>query len=187
MNTNPLRSYAISLHQDLQQQLSAICQERGLDLIKKLEAAVQACNGSMSELYSLIPRKCFECIEVEVMFFKSIKPLFAAEREYFHRLYHAILFGEEDDLFFLKEVSRMDKLLMGNISFANYYHFGVTERDKEWFTSGQMAELTKLCMIPPETDPTITSRRDGWVSGLIAVERYREWLLAKTNKIENKL
>lgn len=187
MNSNPVKSYAISLHQDLQKQLLAICIETESEQVKRLEAAVQACNAYIAELYTFIPKEGFECTETEILFFKIIKPLFAREREYHQRLYHARLFGDETGKFWKNELIRMEKLLTEHQEFVSYYHNGDTYNDHAWFSQGEPPLPTPLCMWPSETNPRQTSARDGWVSGLIAVERYMDWLVAKTNKTENRL
>lgn len=182
MKNNPLKSYAIVLHQELQKQLCAIFQEFESVKVKMLEVAVQICNDSISELYTLIPQNRFECIESEILFFKLIKPMFVSEIEYYQRLYHAMLFWDNTRNFWTRELSRIEKLLTEHHEFVVYYHNGDTFNDEAWFSQGKPQLPTSLCMWPWETNPRQTSERDGWVSGLIAVERYKEWLLGRTNQ-----
>lgn len=174
-----LKAPAILLHRQLLDSLILLCQDRETTLDKKLETAVQVCVTSLNELYGLLPEDLFEDRQEQIFFFKSIKPLFAAEREYHQRLYHAVIFGEDSGSFWDRELSRMEKLLNEHGQFAAYLHNGHSHYDHDWFRQGQAPFPTALCTWPWETNPKHTSARDGWVAGLMAVERYRDWLHAK--------
>ncbi len=176
MNNSPFKSYAVSLHRDLLDRLVLLCQQKESALEQKLHAAVIACEDSIETLYEVMPKE-FVSIEEDILFFKSIKPLFTIEKEYHQRLYHARIW--EDDHFCGRELQRMEKLLTSNNEFADYYHGGHTYNDLAWFTQGQAPLPTPLCVSVWETNPRHTSARDGWVAGLLAVERYVGWLKCK--------
>ena len=176
MNSNPLKSYAVYLHRDLLDRLQNICHDEKLELTRRLENSVQACSQSISNLYQLKPENNFNSLEEEILFFKLIKPMFTSEREFYQRLYHANIFGEQSEAYRKKELIRMDKLLNENSEFVSYYLNQCTHNDHAWFCKGQAALPTTLCMWPGETNLKYTSARDGWVGGLLAVERYIDWL-----------
>jgi len=186
MTNNPLKSNAVILHCELLDRLILMCQDGELTYTQKLETAVQLSIRSTNDLYQLIAEHGFSNSEEEILFFKSIKPLFVAEREYYQRLYHAQLFGDETAVFWKHELIRMEKLLDEYSEFSFYYHHNATENDAAWFSQGQAPLPTTLCMLPSETDPRHTSARDGWISGLLAVERYRDWLAAKYKQVESR-
>ncbi len=176
MQNCPLKSYAVSLHRELLDGLMLLCQNMEMGREKKLHTAIILCEQLVEELYTLLPEQ-FPNIEEEILFFKSIKPLFVCEKEYHQRLYHAKIWL--DQTFCEQELKRMEKLLETNIEFVSYYHNHHTYNDMAWFTQGQAPLPTSLCLSIWETNPKHTSARDGWVAGLISVERYRDWLKAK--------
>ncbi|MES2328202.1 MAG: RteC domain-containing protein [Bacteroidota bacterium] len=176
MNNSPLKVHAVSLHRQLVDQLLMICQDGNMEVEKKLHTAVLTSEEFLDYLYELIPHR-FDHVQDEILFFKSIKPLFTAEKEYHQRLYHAKIW--QDDQFYGAELKRMEKLLATNVEFVSYYHNQHTYNDMAWFTQGQAPLPTSLCLSVWETNPKHTSARDGWVSGLMAVERYKSWLEAK--------
>lgn len=175
---NALRGEAILLHQQLLEDLSRIFCEGCKDIEKLLTTAVFAVEGYVERLYELVPQEGFTDPDEEIFFFKTIKPLFTVEREYHQRLYHAAIFDRCHDQFCDGEIRRMDKLLTEYKEFSEYYHSGCTEKDYPWFCQGQAPIPTSLCMQPWETNPRYTSAKDSWVAGLLAVERYRDWLQA---------
>jgi hypothetical protein len=176
MNSQEFHASAVTLHTDLLNGLVLLCQDRQMEQIKKLESAVEICTRTLYDLYLILPENGFENGEDEIRFFKSIKPLFTAEREYHQRLYHAAVFGMDNAGFFDHEKKRMEKLLTEHFDFVHYYHTNETCNDSLWFCQGQAPLPTSLCMWQWETNPKHTSAKDSWVAGLIAIERYQAWL-----------
>ena len=154
-----------------------------MEPLKKLENAVQLCSGSLMDLYAVMPEDGFCNSEEEIRFFKSIKPLFTAEREYNQRLYHAAIFSMDNAAFFDHEKRRMEKLLEQHFDFVQYYRTNETCNDTLWFKHGMAPYPTQLSMWQWETNPKHTSARDSWVAGMIAVERYIAWLAEKQQQI----
>lgn len=185
MHGTNLRQEAIPLHLALLEELKCICMEGDKDIEKLLANAVFTAEAYINKLYTFLPAEGFTDPDEEIYFFKFLKPLFTAEREYHQRLYHGIVFGTGNDGFWAHELERMEKLLVEHIQFADYYHNSYTHDDYPWFHQGQAPLPTPLCMNEWETNPRHTSVRDNWVAGLIAVERYRDWL--KTKTIQNFL
>jgi hypothetical protein len=180
MPETPLRPAAVQLHQALLVELQVTCKEGDKDIEKLLANAVYTSEAFIAQLYQLLPDESFTDPDEEIFFFKTIKPLFTAEREYHQRLYHANVFGTGNDSFWEHECTRMQKILFEHHAFADYYHNGYTHNDYPWFRQGQAPIPTTLCMHEWETNPRHTSARDSWVGGLVAVERYRDWLKGKT-------
>lgn len=179
MKQHALRPAAVVLHRQLLDALQEICMTGCKDIEKLLSSAVFTAEEYLKKLYDLIPAQGFNDPDEEIFFFKSVKPLFASEREYHQRLYHANVFGQNDEGFWPHELKRMERLLAEHSEFADYYHNGHTHYDYPWFSQGQAPLPTNLCVHPWETNPRNTSARDNWVAGLIAVERYRDWLKEK--------
>lgn len=182
-----LEATAVVLHRELLEKLQLICERTDLECDKKFSESVFLSEEYTKRLYRLIPEEGFMDSSSEILFFKSIKPLFVVEREYNQRLYHAFVFGKDDNSFLGRELCRMEKLLAEHKDFARYYHNGESQNDHAWFVQGQAPLPTSLCMQPWETNPRHTSARDNWVAGLLAVERYREWLTIKMQTLEKRL
>jgi hypothetical protein len=187
MNSQLFIGQSITLHSDLLNGLGLLCQDKQMEQIKKLEASVQLCIRSLHDLYVILPTDGFESGEDEIRFFKYTKPLFAAEREYYQRLYHGCMFGETNPGFWAHEKKRMEKLLAQHSDFVCYYHGGEAHNDAVWFSQGQAPLPTPLCMWQWETNPKHTSARDGWVAGVMAVERYMVWLNSKIDNVEKAM
>lgn len=174
-----LKPAIVLLHCQLLDALQDICTSGTRDIEVLLSTAVFTAEEYLNKLYELIPCRGFTDPDEEIIFFKSVKPMFAAEREYHQRLYHANVFGHSDAGFWSHELRRMERLLAEHSEFADYYHNGHTHYDYPWFSQGQAPLPTNLCIHPWETNPRHTSARDNWVTGLIAVERYIDWLKTK--------
>ncbi|MES2329673.1 MAG: RteC domain-containing protein [Bacteroidota bacterium] len=140
---------------------------------RKIENRIEVCKSYIEELCSLVPAE-FDTEIDEILFFKTIKPKFVSELEFYHRLYQAQLFSDNTIAYYSREITRMRKILADHGEFVNYYKNGNTNNDHAWFTRGQAPLPTSLCMLPWETNPKITSSRDSWISGLLSVERYIE-------------
>ena len=181
---DPLRNCAIILHQEMLEAIKRNNCEGCKDIEKLLANSVFIIDGYVEKLYELIPENGFTDPDEEIFFFKTLKPLFTVEKEYHQRLYHASVFGLGDERFREQEIVRMEKLLKEHSEFAQYYHKGCTDKDYPWFSQGQAPMPSSLCMTPWETNPRYTSARDSWVAGLLAVERYKEWLqTSKQNRM----
>jgi hypothetical protein len=180
MNTTELKSVCVKLHLDMQEKLLANCQNLQVPLPEKCEKAIWICENYIEKLYGQVPER-MDGPAQEILFFKTIKPLLVAEREYHQRQYYACLFGTGADLFWKWELERMKDLLEAHAVFSDYYRQGYDHHDAEWFCQHESPEPTMLCLQPMEPKGAHTSKRDGWVGGLLAVERYKEWLIAKVS------
>ncbi|MES2329938.1 MAG: RteC domain-containing protein [Bacteroidota bacterium] len=179
MKQTALPPAAVILHRQMLDDLQRNCMSGNKDIEKLLASSVFIAEDHLKKLYELIPVQGFTDPDEEILFFKNAKPLFVAEREYYQRLYHGTIFGNGDIGFWEHELGRMEKLLAEYSEFADYYHKGHTHNDYPWFSQGQAPLPTSLCIHPWETNPRHTSARDAWVGGLLAVERYRDWIKAK--------
>ncbi len=74
----------------------------------------------------------------EIHFFKHIRPLFMAAKEYYTLLYQAVLFkpNDKDQLvaYWLQQLKRADRFNNRNREFYQYYTNGCTHKDKLYFT-----------------------------------------------------
>ncbi len=174
---------AESLHHELLGVLGAYDLEGDEDKVVGLAKIVFHCDDFLKRLYACTVDPGFCDTFQEIHFFKSIKPLFVSEREFHQRLYHCYTFQNGRSSFWEHELKRMNKILLQHSEFISYYKSGCTAFDHAWFMRGYEAEPTTLCMQGWECNPCNTSARDGWVSGLLAVERYSEWLQEKINSV----
>lgn len=104
---------------------------------------VEACFGSCYHYWSLVAEKMaaysFTSLDEEILFFRTIKPLFVALIEYYQFLYHSLLFQPESKpallaVFWEREASRLPVFIARHESFYHYYKDGCTHRDEEFFT-----------------------------------------------------
>ncbi|MES2331323.1 MAG: RteC domain-containing protein [Bacteroidota bacterium] len=184
MNTTEIRSSAVVLHREMLDKLTLLCGQHYMDMVKRMALSVYLIEEYLNKLYVLLPEHGFEDMSQEVLFFKCIKPLFVSEREFYQRRHNAETYSDNSVSYWVYELERMNKLYQENIEFVAYYRSGETLNDFAWFTRGQAPLPTSLCVLPWETNPWHTSARDAWVSGLLAVDRYCEWLNTNIRKLK---
>ena len=78
----------------------------------------------------------------EIHFFKWIKPLFTAEKEYYSLLHHAELFAGADSTFWLRQPARLEKLVAENENVINAYVDGNTRYDEWWYCRAEFKDQT---------------------------------------------
>jgi len=147
--------------------------------LANIQESLLVCMTYLEELYSLLRVTEFEDSKEEVQFFKYVKPKFSVEVEFRLRLSRAIELGIDTGSNPEMEIAQMRKLFSEYGDFVSYYREGLTHNDHAWFIQGQMPLPTRLCLLPTEENPRFTSARDRWISGLVAIERYNEWLNSK--------
>jgi len=176
-----LQNRSMELHRYMIQEIRFVLLDHS-DPQKQLANRIAVCKTYIEELCSLVPAE-FDSETDGILFFKTIKPKFVGELEFYHRLYHAQLFGDDTIAYYSREITRMEKILAEHAAFVNYVKSNSTDKDLSWFTRGQAPVPTSLCMLPWETNPKVTSSHDSWISGLLAVERYKEYAHEKVNTL----
>jgi len=148
-----LQNRSMELHRYMIQEIRFVLLDQ-TDPQQQLATRIAVCKTYIEELCSLVPAE-FDTVVDEILFFKTIKPKFVGELEFYHRLYHAQLFGDNTIAYYSREITRMEKILAEHCAFVNYYKSNSTDNDHSWFTRGHAPLPTSLCMLPWETDPKL--------------------------------
>lgn len=141
-----------------------------------LECCFQVCNQYWEMLRRELEGYTFPDETEEVEFFKTIKPRFTSEKEYYSLRYHAQLFMDSIpdpvtlQAFWSREVMRLDKFVAEHASFYSYYKGGHTMNDRGWFVRQQNCDAQ--------------SSHDHLASMLVALERYTEFGKEALNSIK---
>jgi hypothetical protein len=102
----------------------------------------------------------------EIEFYKTIKPLFKSQIEYYNLLYQAEIFKPRDEQvavkeFWIKEQQKLDRFIQDHSALYIYHKNGATNRDEEYFLSGAA-----------ENESGKTVYTDDLIATLMALERY---------------
>jgi len=118
------------------------CRQNNLNTEIELQHCFDVANEYKEKLLAEVDGFEFESIAEEIFFFKKVKPLFCAEITYFTYCYHANYFTKlnqdcnagETELFYHRQLQRMEKFMGANNEFYQYVIKGRTDRDACWFT-----------------------------------------------------
>jgi len=127
------------LYESLLKDIDA-CRQKYTCLQKQIEQSFLFCNQYLAIVRRELISYIFQTAADEIYFFKCLKPLFAAELEYYSLYYHAQLFKNEvyDPVkikqFWNREASRLEKFTCGQREFYEYYKSGYTDKDIQLFT-----------------------------------------------------
>jgi hypothetical protein len=172
---------SLQLYQQMETDM-ALCQKKELDPLKEIESCFHISNSYWATLRHDIARHEFATIEDEIKFFKTIKPLFTVEIEYYSFRYHAQLFKDsipdywERRMFWQRESKRLKKFQEEFKDFSAYYKGKCTDKDREWF----VRDNSDINDIPGVTSYDLESRaatsHDHLVAKMLALERYMEYV-----------
>lgn len=176
-HTSVMKAYGNQLYSALQEEIE-VCQKKGLQLTAEVEACFLLALRYWTQLRSALLRHIFLEANDEIDFFKSIKPRFISEIEYYCLVYSSELFrpsdlaDEELKQYWLKEVLRLKKFRAENQDFCAYYKGGHSDRDEAYFLRAHCDEW----LLPESTLykrlEGDSSSHDHLVSTLLALERY---------------
>lgn len=149
----------------MQVELKAL-KESKLETAKEIELCYHIADKYWLYVKTKMKEYCFNNINEEIIFFKTIKPKFLAEKEYYSLLYHASLFLPADAEaraldFWLREKGRLKKFINENQQFYDYYKSGKTDRDEELFWKDDL-----------EAEGLNTASYAQLIGTIIALERY---------------
>ncbi len=155
----------------------ASCAGKKLPAITELECCFQICSNYWEKIKCEVIDHAFVSDKDEILFFKTVKPLFTCEIEYYGLLCHAQLFKdgitdiEALKKIWLREIMRLDKFINENCSFYNYYKNGNDENDISWFTRANNEGSNFLKAKSHDLDSGATTSHDYLVSTLLALEK----------------
>jgi hypothetical protein len=146
-----------------------------LSQIQDLRAAIECC-FNVGQSYSAQVQKMLEDYKFpserdEIDFYKSVKPLFKSQIEYYNMVYHAELFKPmtnpvEMKEFWVKEHQKLDRFILDNTEFYTYYKKGATNLDEQYFLS-----------------PDQSVYYDDLIAELLALERYDQHTQTELSKL----
>ena len=121
----------------------------------------------------------------EIIFFREIKPAFAAFIDYYTFRYHALLFAPVNDVTELKrfwrwEERKMQRFFDENHEFCRYIRCGHTHRDAEYFlrAAGEPSPRNDHDLIH-DIDSELVSPKDPLVTIMKAYELYEKYINQK--------
>ena len=154
-------------YQEYYQELLAAFRSHEDDHTAQMEV-IEACFKSSLDYWGriakLVRTKGFGGEKDEILFFKEVKPAFAAFIEYYTYRYHALLFAPVNNptelgRFWRWEEKRMQRFYETHREFCSYMREGATHRDAEYFLR---------VSLPPDTQRTSGDLIHDGDSGLLS-------------------
>jgi hypothetical protein len=109
------------------------------DTIISIECCFNIALKYWSEIQMGIEAVQFDSSLAEIDYYKTVKPLFRSQIEYYNLLYQAELLrpGVQAEIkeFWLKEQQRLDRFVQSNRAFYDYYKSGARHLDEAYFLS----------------------------------------------------
>ena len=140
-----------------------------------VEDCYQQCVQCWEQVKRLLKGERFDNIEAEILFFKTVKPTFTSEINYYALLYHAELFkppaGEKLVAFFEREHQRHRHFIDRNLAFYTYYKSGHTSKDGLYFSRTSKQTILSEGGSPPDADE-VSSTHDHLLGDLLSLEKY---------------
>jgi hypothetical protein len=133
----------------------------------EIECCFNIAHQYWSRIQAAIEETEFESKMEEIRFYKTVKPLFTSQIEYYNLRYQAEILKPAEDSdekkeYWLKEQTRLDQFIRDHPVFYVYYKNGGSNRDEEYFLNG-----TK------KNDDEKRVYTDDLISTLLALEKYQ--------------
>jgi RteC protein len=133
------------------------------------KAAVECCFTVglkyWSEIQLAVGEYSFDSVRDEIDFYKTVKPLFKSQIEYYNLIYQAQLLKPRNESeikeFWVKEQQRQDKFIQSHRAFYEYYKSSATHLDEAYFLS--------MTYTDSQGNPIV---HDNLVAFILALERY---------------
>lgn len=140
-----------------------------------------------SELRATIAEYEFRSEEEEILFFKTVKPLFTSELEYYSLLYHTLLFcpfdPERQKQFWERETKRLQDFKEQHPDFIAYYSSGKTDCDRIYYLRINEAQDRNGDAELYDKEPYSGTNHDHLIAKLRALERYNDYAQTKLKEI----
>lgn len=158
---------------------------------KPFKNAVEDCfhiaGNYWSELRATIAEYKFRSEEEEILFFKTIKPLFISELEYFSLLYHTLLFCPFDlfrqKKFWERESKRLEEFKEQNREFLIYHASGRTDKDELYYLRANDSNELNEEMESYDKEPKSEISHDHIIAKHLALEKYHLYAQKKLKEI----
>jgi hypothetical protein len=140
------------------------------DARAEIECCFQISQNCLSDLEQEMESFHFGSPADEIEFYKELKPKFIASIQYYNLVYHAVLFKPSEHSvmkeFWIKEGARMNKFVLDNAAYYNYYKSGSADRDEDLFLNATADSKGEKQLF-----------YDEWIGHFLALERYNEYVM----------
>lgn len=154
---------------------------------KSIEQCFIIAGNYWSELKAAVAEYKFRSLEEEIYFFKTVKPLFTTELEYYSLLYHTMLFCPLDAVrqkqFWEREARRLDDFKEQHKVFLVYYRAGDTSEDPVYYVRANDSHAMDGEIAAYDGDPNSKTSYDQLIAKLWALERYNEYVQGKLKEL----
>src|ERR1700693_5194074 len=127
-----------TLYKYMQREIES-CKKSNADKKAEIECCFNIGLKYWTQIQMGIDAENFESTSDEIEYYKTVKPLFKSQIEYYNLVYQAELLKpkERSELkeFWFKEQQRFNKFIQENQEFYLYYKSGSTRLDDEYFLS----------------------------------------------------
>jgi hypothetical protein len=125
-----------TLYETMQREIE-VCKKSDSDHKAEIECCFNIGLKYWSEIQMGIEAVQFDSTRDEIDYYKTVKPLFKSQIEYYNLIYQAELLRpkERSELkdFWLREQQRLDKFIQENRKFHAYYKSGASHLDEDYF------------------------------------------------------
>jgi len=159
----------------------------GLPSIKKTEACFKTAAKKWMELAEILSSYHFSSEEKEIHFFKTVKPKFTSEIEYYTLVYHALLFQPvcSSSLlhFWGREYGKLRRFKAANKTFINCYRSKGNPQTQYFFLRKYYNLRAVQFIRIYDSDVTLSTNGDWLAAKLIALEKYRQYAVKNLERI----
>jgi hypothetical protein len=156
--------------------------------VKAVENNFIIAGNYWSELRATVAEYDFTNEEQEILFFKTIKPLFIAELEYYSLVYHSLLFCPFDrsnqKKFWEREAKRPEDFKEQYRDFYLYHTSGRTDRDQQYYLRGNAKDASEMEFDSYDREPNSRTTHDNLIAKLWALERYAKYACSKLKELD---
>lgn len=184
------RKFYDALYSKLCSSLSTIVTEQS-DPVKVLSAAMLEIGKVLLLLRSKVLSIPFPSREIEILFFKTVKPKFYATKIYHFELYGLDMnrpVGTDETIvaYYSERLSELQLFFKLNASVYDYFRTGRVEMDHLYFIRG--AEIPPVLITEmPETDPVYATAMDYLFAKFIAYEFLQQEILKRISMPNNNV
>lgn len=185
LNQNYMEALCATVRLQMQQQMKH-CKNAHTLSCKEIECCFQVAYRGWNRVRQKLKNYSFNCEAKEIEFFRTIKPKFTSEIEYFGLLYHCVLFQPKDRSraieFLAREDKRLEKFESENISFIRCFEEG-TELVAYYFLRKHYAFTSILDQKVNDADTGAITNGDHLAATLLALRRYRFFVQDRLGRI----
>ena len=185
-----MKSRAVQLFSKLNEQLNFADLEID-DPIQRSESAINIIVNSIEKLKIIFEKEKNKSQEIEIDFFKNIKPKFTSKLIYYNAIFKIETkkpHGGERILkkYLNNELDKLKRYFDNNLDFYRYYRTGSNYLDTKYFTRGKFDIKMALDSFYFEADRTFSTSHDFKVAKIMAHDLIQVYLEDKLLMLENK-